>query len=292
LQAYQPRVERLRFIALTVGALAASSPAAAADAQRRLADVEARYGGRLGVVAVDTESGKRIAYRAHERFAMCSTCKFLGAAAVLARVDGGRERLDRRIAYGRHDLVDFVPVTGAHVGEGGMTLGALCAAAIEYSDNTAANLIFTTLGGPAGVTRYVRSLDDAVTRLDRTEPTLNTAIPGDPRDTTTPASMETLMRRILLGDALHPASRARLEGWLVANTTGDARLRAGLPRGWVVGDKTGSGDRLATSDIAIVRPPGRAPILIAAYCTEMRPGTVRDAPLAEVGRIVGATFAT
>lgn len=291
-RAYQPRVERRRFIALTVGALAAPSAATAADAQRGLAAIEAHYGGRLGVVAVDTASGRRMAYRAHERFPMCSTFKFLAATAVLARVDAGRERLDRWIPYGRSALLDYAPVTRAHAGAGGMSLDALCAAAIEYSDNTAGNLLLETIGGPAGLTHYVRSLGDTVTRLDRNEPTVNTAIPGDLRDTTTPAAMNELMRRILLGDALTTRSRAQLEGWLAANKTGAAKLRAGLPRGWAVGDKTGMGDHMATNDIAIVRPPGRAPILIAAYDAEMRTGTVRDAPLVAVGRIVGATFAT
>jgi beta-lactamase class A len=168
-----------------------------------------------------------------------------------------------------------------------MTLGALCAAAIEYSDNTAANLLLATIGGPAAVARYLRALGDPIPRLDRTEPTLNTAIPGDLRDTTTPAPMQGLMQKILLGDALTPRSQQQLEAWLAANTTGNARLRAGIPSGWRVGDKTGTGDHGATNDIAIVRPPGRAPILITSYYLGSPAADARrNVVLADVARIV------
>lgn len=151
-----------------------------------LGDVERRLGGRLGVAVLDTHTGHRVGYHEGERFPMCSTFKLLAVTAVLSRVDGSQEQLDRRIAYGESDLLEYAPVTRAHVGEGGMTLGDLCAAAIEQSDNTAANLILGTLGGPSAVTAYARSLGDSVTRLDRTEPTLNDWQPGEQRDTTSP----------------------------------------------------------------------------------------------------------
>lgn len=268
----------------------APTPVSAA-AQARLAALEAHAGGRLGVMALDTGTGRRIAHRGEARFPLCSTFKVLLAGAVLARVERGRERLDRPIAYTTADLLDHAPVTAARVAEGRMTVEALCAAAVEASDNTAANLLLQVLGGPAEVTVFARSLGDPVTRLDRTEPTLNTAIPGDPRDTTSPAAMVEALKAMLLGGALEPASCQRLEGWMRGCLTGGDRLKAGLPVTWIVGDKTGSGARGTVNDVAVLRPPGRAPILVAAYYTGSR-ATMKDrnAVLAEVGRIVAAAF--
>ncbi len=199
---------------------------------------------------------------------MCSTFKFLAAAAVLHRVDGKEEQLGRMIPYTRADLLEYAPVTTEHVKEGGMTLGGLCAAALELSDNTAANLLLKTIGGPEGLTRYARSLGDQQTRLDRIEPDLNSAIPGDERDTTTPAAMLGNLRALLLTNALSPASRQQLGTWLEKNKTGAEMLRAGVPGDWRVGDKTGRGAHGATNDIAILRPPGKAPILVAVYSVD------------------------
>jgi beta-lactamase class A len=206
-------------------------------------------------------------------------------------VDRGRENLDRRIAYGEADLLNNAPVTRAHVGEGGMTLDALCAAAIEWSDNTAANLILATLGGPAAATRFVRALGDNITRLDRTEPTANTAIPDDPRDTTTPAAMLADLQRLTLGNALSETSRARLTTWLTNYKTRFPRLAAGLPAAWRSAHKMGTGDNGSTNDVAILWPPGRAPILVAAYCTgSAAPQPAIDTALADAGRMVANSF--
>ena len=207
------------------------------ELQDRLALLERRHGGRLGVSVLDMETGQRIGHRDGERFPMCSTFKFLAAAQVLARVDRGQERLDRRVVYDKDDLVAYSPVTELHAGEHGMTLAELCHAAVTVSDNTAGNLLLASLDGPAGLTAFTRSLGDEVTRLDRIETDLNEAIPGDPRDTTTPAAMLDDMRALLLGDALSPSSRKQLADWLIATTTGDQRIRAGLPAGWRVGDR-------------------------------------------------------
>jgi beta-lactamase class A len=172
-----------------------------------------------------------------------------------------------------------------------MTIGELCAAAIEWSDNTAANLLLHSLLGPAGVTKFARSIGDPLTRLDRDEPTLNTAIPGDPRDTTTPAAMAADARKVVLGSALEPRLRARLRGWLIDCKTGAARLRAGVPKTWVAGDKTGTGDHATANDVAIFWPPRRAPIVVAAYFTGSRAGdAAQNAVLANVGRIVYESF--
>lgn len=266
--------------------------AGAPSPAKLLASIEARFGGRLGVSASDTRVGQRIEYRASERFPMCSTFKFLLVADVLARVDAGHEKLDRVIRYSQPDLLDYAPITKAHVEKGGMTISALCAAAAEYGDNTAANLLLAAVGGPAALTRYVRSLGDSVTRVDRNEPSANTCIPGDRRDTTTPSAMLHDMHKLLIEEhALSAASRNQLIAWLVANTTGAARLRVGLPPSWRIGDRTGTGDNGSTNDIAICWPPNRPPILVTAYFTGSNASDAdRSAALAQVARIVANHF--
>lgn len=238
-----------------------------ADAVAALATLEAKAGGRLGVCVLDPIRGRTLAYRADERFPLTSTFKALAAAAVLARVDAGVEQLDRRILYSERDLLSYAPVTKAHVAEG-MTLGELCAAAIDYSDNTAGNLQLEAIGGPAGLTAYLRTLGDEVSRLDRVEPDLNEAAPGDLRDTTSPRAYAQNLRTLVMGDKLSQASRAQLEAWLIADKVGDKRLRAGLPADWRIGDKTGSGERGTANTIAILRPPGRGPLLAGVFFTD------------------------
>jgi len=254
--------------------------------QEKLSDLEKRSGGRLGVAALDTATGRRIGHRADERFPMCSTFKILAVGALLARVDHGKEHLDRLIYFTKKDLVTYSPVTEKRI-ETGMSLRELCDAGMRFSDNTAANLILDAIGGPPAVTAFARSLDDTVTRLERSETELNEAAPGDPRDTTAPAAMLSDLRKLALGDTLSKESRALLIDWMVRNTTGDARIRAGLPSTWKVGDKTGSGDHGTANDVAIAWPPGRAPILIAAYLTgAMEDGDQRSAIVAAAGKIV------
>jgi beta-lactamase class A len=274
-------------VATLVLLLAATMPGARSDAANQIAAIEARVGGRIGVAALDTGSGKRLDYRAEERFAMCSTFKFLAAAAVLKRVDEKQEQLDRFVSYDAKDILEYAPVTKAHLKEGGMTLGALCEAAIAQSDNTAGNLLLDAVGGPEGVTNFARSLGDQVTRLDRKEPDLNSAIPGDDRDTTTPGSMLADMTRILTGDVLSRSSQRQLEDWLQRNKTGATMIRAGVPTDWIIGDKTGRGANGATNDIAIMRPPDRAPVLLAIYSVgSTEPANDRAAVVAEAARVV------
>jgi beta-lactamase class A len=250
------------------------------------ARLEKDNNGRLGVAVVDTGAGDSIGYRKDERFAMCSTFKMLLAAAVLERVDAGKEKLDRTIAIGATGLLPNSPVSLEHAG-GSMTIRELSAAIVTRSDNTAANLLLDSIGGPPGITRFARSLGDTVTRLDRVETALNEALPGDPRDTTSPAAMAANMRLLLVGNKLSPASREQLIEWLVANRTGDERIRAGLKRDWRVGDKTGSNGENTTNDIAIIWPGDQAPVLVAAYLTVCAgPETKRNAVLAQVGREV------
>ncbi len=251
-----------------------------------LAQMERLSGGRLGVAVLETGSGEGTGYRAEERFAMCSTFKMLLTAAVLQRVDAGMERMDRGVAVPPKPLLGNSPLTEKRAG-GEMSISALCHAAMTRSDNTAANLLLGTMGGPEGLTRFARLVGDGVTRLDRTEPTLNEAAVGDPRDTTSPAAIVGDLRRLLLGDVLSARLRGELVGWMKSNTTGNDRLRAGLPAGWKVGDKTGSDGKTTTNDIAIVWPEGRPPVLVAAYLTECA-GTEakRNAVLAHAGRVV------
>ncbi|HEY4638878.1 MAG TPA: class A beta-lactamase [Candidatus Udaeobacter sp.] len=245
--------------------LAASTPRSTSDLANQIPSIEQRTGARIGVAALDTASGKRLDYRSEERFPMCSTFKLLAAAAVLKRVDEKQERLDRFVRYDAKDILEHAPVTKAHLKDGGMTLGALCAAAIEQSDNTAGNLLLDTIGGPVGLTNFARGIGDEITRLDRKEPELNSAIPGDERDTTTPAAMCADMERLLLGKALSESSRHQLEDWLRQNETGSLMIRAGVPKTWTVGDKTGRSGNGVTNDVAIIRPPGHAPIIVAIY---------------------------
>src|SRR5271169_6553308 len=284
---------RLFLLGLAAAAAPLRASAAAASAEERLnlannhlAWIEEREGGRLGAAVIDTESGWTFAHRADERFPMCSTFKLLAAAVALKRVDDGAERLDRVIAYGPDDLLDYAPIAKTHLASGGMTLADLCAAAIDWSDNTAANLVLQTIGGPAGFTQFARSLGDEVTRLDRNEPTLNEATPGDPRDTTSPRAMAASMQKVLLGDALSESSRRQLQTWLINDKVGDKRLRAGLPTSWRIGDKTGTGERGSTNAVAIIWPPGRAPLISTVYYTESSaPMDARNAIHMEIGAL-------
>ncbi len=253
------------------------------------ARIEERVGGRLGVAVLETGTGRVTGHRLEERFPMASTFKAPLAAAVLARADAGQEHLDRRIRVTREDLLAHSPVTERAVGGEGMTLEALCEATMTTSDNAAANLLLGALGGPAALTAWLRSIGDGVTRLDRMEPDLNEARAGDPRDTTSPAAMAATMRRLALGDALSAPSRQTFERWLRANTTGGARLRAGLPQGWAVGDRTGTGHNGTSNVIGVLWPSRGAPLVVAAFLTgSPSAGPARDAALAEVGRAVAA----
>lgn len=266
-----------------------ASAATAGEPLERLAALEKAHGGRLGVAILDTATGRRINHRGEERFPMCSTFKLLAVAAVLSRVDHGGLDLAQRIEFAKDDLVAYSPVTGKRTGAPGMTLAEVCEAAITLSDNTAGNLLLDRIGGPAGWTAFARELGDGISRLDRRETILNEAIPGDPRDTTTPAAMLRDLQAVLLGDALKPASKAQLIAWLEATKTGDKRLRAGFPKDWRVGDKTGTSDNAVFNDVAIAWPPGRAPVLVTTYYAETpADGDTASAVIAEVGRIAAS----
>jgi beta-lactamase class A len=262
--------------------------ATASPPPSQIAELE-NGGTKIGLVAIDTKTEARIEQRASERFPMCSTFKLLAVGAVLHRVDRGKEKLDRFIPYTEKDLLEYAPVTRQHVHEGGMKLEALCQAAIEQSDNTAGNLLLQTIGGPNGITKFARSIGDDVTRLDRMEPELNDWKPGDERDTTTAAAMCEDLRRLLESDLLSKESRKLLDGWLQHNETGVNLVRAGVPRNWRVGDKTGRSGNGATNDVAVMYPADGAPIYIAIY-TFGGSDEQRSAAIASVARKVCEIF--
>lgn len=278
--------------ALLLGAASATltgilgTGARAASAEDRFAALEVPAGLRLGLAALNTADGARMEHRANERFAFCSTFKVLAASAILQRSTAEADLLQRRISYGRDELAPYSPVTSKHADEG-MTVAELCAAALQYSDNTAANLMIRLLGGPAAVTAFARSIGDDAFRLDRWETALNTAVPDDPRDTTTPAAMLQDLQQLTLGDALGRDQRAQLVLWLRGNTTGAKRMRAGVPASWSVADKTGTGDHGTTNDIGLLWPPGKPPILLAIYVTQAtKTAAARDDVVAAAARIV------
>ena len=270
--------EKRRAFLLTIATLplAAASRAWAVDpataapdvetARAQLVRIEHELGVHLGLFALNTANGAQLGHRADERFPLCSTFKVILAAAILHRSAETTDLLQQRIHYDASELVTYSPRTEKHLASG-MTVAELCAAAVQYSDNTAANLLIKLLGGPAAVTAFALASGDNDFRLDRWETELNTAIPGDARDTTTPAAMGHSLQRLALGDVLEPSRRAQLQDWLRGNTTGDARIRAGVPKDWQVGDKTGTGDYGTANDVAVLWPPQHAPIVLAIYTT-------------------------
>jgi beta-lactamase class A len=297
-----PDVERRRLLQLLATAsllpwipVGATSPLEVGD-DSPLASLEKDSGGRLGVCILDTGSQRRLHWRADERFGMCSTFKLLLVAIVLREVDAGRWSLDTVLPYSRDDMVPYAPVTEKHLAEGGMSIGELAQATQTTSDNVAANLLIRHLGGPARITAALRTMGDETTRLDRIEPEMNLVPTGELRDTTSAHAMARSCTEILTGNWLSTDSRAQLRAWMIATTTGSKRIRAGLPAGWIAGDKTGTGIAPGMAnkynDVAVIWPPERPPVVVAAYFEasdhfdKMRPQD--EAVLAEVGRIAAA----
>lgn len=260
---------------LTVSLRSIAAPAQRKPAlwQTQLAALEKKHGGRLGVSALNTADGRRIGYRAQERFPVCSTFKVILVGAILDRSRTNEGLLDQHINYTANDLVSWSPITEKNVIPG-MSIAALCVAALQYSDNTAANLLMREIGGPLSVSAYARSIGNTSFRLDRWETELNSAIPGDPRDTATPLSMADSLYALTLGNALPAAQRQQLNDWLLGNTTGAKRIRAGVPAGWRVGDKTGSGDYGTANDLGVLwpqDPQSGSPVVLAVYHTQAEP---------------------
>jgi beta-lactamase class A len=282
-----PAITRRHFVQISTAATTfLSLPGAiAVEASSSYVALEGACGGRLGVAFFDTASNARGGYRASERFPMCSTFKFLLAGAVLARCDQHAEQLERAVPIRKADLLPYAPETTTHAG-GFMTVDELCRAAVTLSDNTAANLLLASIGGPSALTAFLRNIGDPTTRLDRNEPMLNTALANDPRDTTTPEAIVAALQRLALGSVLQPSSRDRLTDWLQGCTTGSHRIRAAIPSGWQAGDKTGTGDHGTAGDVAILWPPNGKPILLAVYVTGTTvPVALQEETIASAARL-------
>ena len=279
-------IDRRTFLAAASGFVL--PPAFAQEAPPVLAAYERETGGRIGLFAENLASGTKMAWRAEERFVMCSTFKASLAAFVLARIDRGEDRLEDMVAYGAQDLLDYAPVAKQNLAAGAMSVSDMCKAIVELSDNTCANLLLARSGGPAALTAFWRSTGDTVSRLDHNEPELNRSPPGDPHDTTTPAAMAGNLRRFVLAEVLSTRSRQHLTDWLVGCKTGNNRLRGGLPKEWKIGDKTGNNGKDASGDIAIAWPNAGGPILVCVYTQGGSP-TARqiESVFAEIGRMAG-----
>lgn len=261
-----------------------TAPTASATDTAAFAKLETQFHAQLGLYAIDTGTGRSITYQADQRFAFCSTIKAFAASVLLQRDTD--QQLGQVITYSKSDLVDYSPITSQHVATG-MTLTSVLAAALEVSDNTALNLMLNQIGGPAALQAALRGLGDATTNVDRTEPTVNSATPGDPRDTSTARALATDLRTFVLGDALSTSRRAQLVAWLKANTTGGPYIRAAVPAGWQVGDKTGNGDYGTRNDMAVLWPPTGAPIVIAVLSNrgDDQNATSDDALLADAAKV-------
>ncbi len=249
--------------------------------------VEQRLDARVGVALYDSATGETWSYQGDDRFPITSTFKTLACAALLSRAEKGVEHLDRRVTFTEDDLVTYSPVTETRTGEPGMTLEELCEATMATSDNSAANFVLDALGGPDSVTGFARDLGDTITRLDRTETTLNEATPGDPRDTTTPNAMVNNLRKLVLGDTLTDGSRDTLISWLRGNRVSDNLLRAVIPQDWKIGDRSGAGGYGSRSITAVLWPPNREPLVLAIYITET--GATfdeRNSAIADIGHVV------
>lgn len=263
------------------------------EIQEKFAKLELSFGGRIGISAINTENNEHIQYRADERFPFCSTSKVIVVGAILNKSKKPPSILKKNIIYSQKELDNsgYHPITEKHIATG-MSISELSEAALQYSDNAAMNFLIKQLGGTEAVTAYARSIGDKMFRLDRNEPELNTAIPNDVRDTTTPSAMEKSLQSLIIGNALLPSQREQLQVWLKNNTTGNATIRAGVPNGWIVGDKTGSGDYGTRNDIGIIWPAKCLPIVVAIYTTQNKKDAIsRDDVIASATRILISEFA-
>jgi beta-lactamase class A len=276
--------------ALALAGPAFSWPAFIAPAPAPIRDYERKTLGRVGLFAENLQTGKKLTWRANERFVMCSTFKASLAACVLSRVDTGQEHLDRMVPYGEKDLIEYAPVARSrdNLAKGALSVETLCKGAVELSDNTCANLLLSAVGGPAALTNFWRTTGDGISRLDAGEPELNRSPPGDPHNTTTPAAMAGNLQRLVLGSMLLPPSRERLTNWMLGCQTGANRLRAGLPKTWSVADKTGNNGKDAAGDIAVAWIRPGQPVLVCAYTQGGSPRSEDlDALFAGIGKLVG-----
>ena len=277
-------------IAISFIAVSLSAPE---NIQGKLSELEAVSGGRLGISAINTANNMRIQYRAEERFPMNCTSKVIGVSAILKESINNPSLLQQKVTYTKQDveLAGWSPITQQHITEG-MTIDQLCGAAIMQSDNTAMNILMDKLGGLNAANRFLRSLGDNTSHFDRLWPAEASSIPGDLRDTSTPAAMEKTFQQLVLGDTLASFQREQLQFWLKNSATGGSRIRAGTPQSWVVGDKTGTGSYGTTNDIAIIWPPNCQPIIIAIYFTQnKKDASLREDVVASATKMMMSEFA-
>lgn len=253
-------------------------------------EAETELGARIGLAVHDLETDQRWEYKSDERFPLSSTFKTLACANVLQKVDLGKENINRVVRFSKSNLVEYSPVTENRVGRKGMSLAELCQATLSTSDNSAANFILQAIGGPKALTKFLRSIGDDTTRLDRWETELNEAVPGDKQDTTTPIAMVTTLEKLLIDETLSTESRQQLQSWLKGNKVGDALFRKGVPSDWIVADRTGAGGYGSRAITAIMWPPNRKPIVAALYITETDASfDERNATIAKIGEEIAKT---
>ncbi len=280
------------FISMCLVFNARAQPIKLTPVQAELAKLEALSGGILGVSALNTANNTRIQFHAEKRLPMGCTSKVIGVSAILKKSMTDTHLLQQKITYKKEDLASWSPITSKYVSQG-MTIFELCAAAITASDNTAMNLLAEKLGGPQGINAFARSIGDSTFRLDHGWPEEAQFGPADLFDSSTPAAMEKSLQRLAFGDVLTVPLREQLQTWLKSSTTGNERIRAGVPQGWIVGDKTGTGSYYGTTnDIAIIWPPNCAPIIAVIYFTHDKKEAVKeDKVVASATQILMSEFA-
>lgn len=278
-------------LAITIALISAYMPALANTTQQKFTTLENSVDERIGIYAINTANNQRIEYRSEERFPIQSTFKIMAVSAMLKKSMTDNQLLKQKITYQKQDLVFWSPITEKHLADG-MTISELCAAAMMYSDNTATNLLVKKLGGPEAVTTYARSIGDHTFRVNGWEPELNSN-PANLNDTSTPKAMANSLQQLTLGNKLATPERKQLVTWMKGNTTGDTRIRAGVPKGWIVADKTGAGDSYGISnDIGIIWPPHGAPIVVAIYTGhKKKDATRRDDVVVSITQILLDEFA-
>lgn len=286
MNAYKGRISGIVLLAATGCSLSAHAAFDQQTLQKKIEMLENKSGGKLGLTVVDTSDGTTYSWRGDEKFPLCSTSKVMVVAAILKKSESDTNLLAKKITINKSDMVNYNPITSKYI-DSSMTITELSKAALQYSDNAAMNKLLSYLGGPRHATQFARTIGDKTYRLDRNEPGLNTAIPGDSRDTTTPSAMADTLNKLILGTALKKEQKAKLTEWMKGNTTGLNSIKAGLPAEWTVADKTGSGDYGTTNDIAVIWPKNHAPVILTTYFTQPeKDASARKDVLASAAKLI------
>lgn len=286
MNAYKGRISGIVLLAATGCSLSAHAAFDQQTLQKKIEMLENKSGGKLGLTIVDTSDGTTYSWRGDEKFPLCSTSKVMVVAAILKKSESDTNLLAKKITINKSDMVNYNPITSKYI-DSSMTITELSKAALQYSDNAAMNKLLSYLGGPRYATQFARTIGDKAYRLDRNEPGLNTAIPGDSRDTTTPSAMAETLNKLILGTALKKEQKAKLTEWMKGNTTGLNSIKAGLPAEWTVADKTGSGDYGTTNDVAVIWPKNHAPVILTTYFTQPeKDASARKDVLASAAKLI------